>query len=260
VQQRRHEFGFLPPLSVGPDLRFMRASDSPSVDVKTIVPSSLCNHTHDDSQDDWNRSEGSLPSLQQATDLIDHSRLARAWDKMLSSRFITAKITSVVPLYLSAIFQTFRALPALEINNDSGSYYPFSSERSLDMFDPEPFRHLGHATVKDDAETSVTWMPASEAPSHFIHSQAPMHLARMAAIVTSCKEAIWDAYNKLYCQDHRSPRPNDVLGKTNVHTMREEFEQSWLNWEWSAFSAAHFSHKLMMMLVTYDLGLIWHRI
>ena len=216
----------------------MRAPDTFSVDAKTIVASSLCTYTHDDSQDDWNRSEGTLSSLQQAFDMIDHSRLTRAWHEMLSSRWISANITSVLPFYLSAIFQNFRALPALEINIGPGSLYPSSSERPQQMFDPEPFRHLRHATVKDDAETSVTWMAASVAPSHFIHPQAPMHLARMVAIVTSCKTAIWDAYNELYCEDRRSPRPNDALGKTNAYTMREEFEQSWSNWEWSGFSAA----------------------
>jgi hypothetical protein len=237
VQQRRPEFSFIPPLSASPDLRFMRAQDSFSVGVKTIV-TSLCIYTHDDSQNDWNRSEGSLSSLQQAIDMVDHSRLTRAWHEMLTSRWISANITSVLPFYLSAIFQNFRALPALEINIGPDSLYPFSSERSQQMFDPEPFRHLTHATVKDDAETSVTWMSAGEAPPHFMHSQAPMHLARMVAIVTSCKEAIWEAYNKLYCEDRRSRRPNDAKGRTNAHTMREEFDQSWLNWEWSGISAA----------------------
>jgi hypothetical protein len=145
----------------------------------------------------------------------------------------------VLPFYLSAIFQSFRALPALEVFiGPSSTLHPTSSERSQQKFDPEPFRHLRHATVKDDADSSVTWMPANEAPPHFISSHAQMHLARMVAIVASCKEAIWGAYNKLYCEDRRSPRPNDALGKTNVLTMREEFEYYWINWEWLVFSVA----------------------
>ena len=233
VQQRLPE-SFVPPLGAGPDSPFIRAPDPYSIDVKTNVNPSLRIYSHlDDSHGELNHSEGSLSSLQQVVDMVDHSRLARAWHEMLTSRWISANITSVLPFYLSATFQNFRALPALKINISPGStLYAFSSERSQQMFDPEPFRHLKHATVKDDAETSVTWMPANEAPSHFIHSQAPMHLARMVAIVSSCKEAIWDAYNKLYCNDHRSPRPNDALGKTNARTMREEFERYWLNWEW----------------------------
>jgi hypothetical protein len=220
----------------------MRPPDSRSVDVKTTV-SSLCSSLHVDSQYDY--SEGSLSSLQHAIDMVDHSRLTRAWREMLASRWISASITSVLPFYLSAIFENFRALPALEILN--GPSFPFSSERCQQMFDPEPFRHLKHATVKDDAESSVTWMPASEAPPHFIPSHASMHLARMVAIVASCKEAIWGAYNKLYCEDRRSPRPNDASGKTNVLTMREEFEYYWLNWEWLVFSSVLLSPRLIVM-------------
>lgn len=239
VQQGRPKSGSVPPPSVGLDSRFLLAPDTRSVDVRTIVSSSLCSTLHVDSQDDWNRVEGTLSTLQHVIDMVDHSRLSRAWHEMLTSRWISASITSVLPFYLSAIFQSFRALPALEVFiGPSSTLHPTSSERSQQKFDPEPFRHLRHATVKDDADSSVTWMPANEAPPHFISSHAQMHLARMVAIVASCKEAIWGAYNKLYCEDRRSPRPNDALGKTNVLTMREEFEYYWINWEWLVFSVA----------------------
>jgi hypothetical protein len=100
------------------------------------------------------------------------------------------------------------------------------------MIDPGPFQRLTHATVKDDAESGVTWMSEREAPPHFIPSQTAMHLSRMVAIVTSCKEAIWDTYNRLYGSDPRLPRLNDEPGKTSMHTIREEFECHWLNWQW----------------------------
>ena len=60
-----------------------------------------------------------------------------------------------------------------------------------------------------------------------------MHLARMVAIVTACKEAIWGAYNKLYANDPRLPslKSRREDGKTSIHTIREEFEHHWLNWE-----------------------------
>ena len=239
VQQGRPKSGSVPPLSAGLDSRFMLAPDTRSVDVRTIVSTSLCSTLHVDKQDDWNRSEGTLSTLQHVIDMVDHSRLSRAWHEMLTSRWISASITSVLPFYLSAIFQHFRALPALEVFiGPSSTLSPGSSKRSQQKFDPEAFRHLRHATVKDDAESSMTWMPASEAPPHFISSHAQMHLARMVAIVASCKEAIWGAYNKLYCEDCRSRRPNDALGKTNVLTMREEFEYYWINWEWLVFFVA----------------------
>lgn len=189
---------------------------------------------HSDSQNDWNRSDVSLSSLQYAVDPLDHSKLTQAWHEMLTSRWISASITSVLPFYLSAIFQNLRALPALEVFMvPSPAVHPFPSDQAPhpQMIDPEPFRHLAHATVKDDADSPITWLPASEAPPHFMPSYAPMHLARMVAIVGSCKEAIWAAYNKLYSNDRRLPRLNAEPGKTSVRTVREEFEYHWLNWE-----------------------------
>jgi len=220
-------------LSAVSDSRFLRALDTRSVGVKTIASRALSNPTHFDSQNDLNSfSEASISSLQYSVDPIDHSRLTRAWHEMLSSRWISASITSVLPFYLSAIFQNFRALPALEIlRGPTSTSHPFASEGFQQMIDPEPFRHLRYATVKNDAQSSVTWMPASQAPPHLIPSQASMHLARMVAIIASCKEAIWHAYNRLYCKDQsRIPSLNDQAGQ--IHTIREEFEYYWFNWEW----------------------------
>jgi len=98
------------------------------------------------------------------------------------------------------------------------------------MLDPEPFRHLVHATVKHDPDARVTWLPASKAPPHFVASDMSMHLARMVAIVSACKEAIWGAYDKLYGNGPRLPyfKNHD---QPSIHTVREEFEHHWLNWE-----------------------------
>jgi len=232
TQQSRPQSTLAPPLSAGFDSRFLRPPDTRSVDVRTTASSAPFSSAHSDYQHDWNHSTASLSSLQYAIDPVDHSRLTRAWREMLTSRWISASITSVLPFYLSAIFQSYRALPALEIRMaPCTSSYPFLSEGSQQMIDPEPFRHLTHATVKDDADSPVTWLPPSEAPSHLMPSHAPMHLARMVAVVSSCKEAIWGAYNKLYGNDRRLPRLSDQSGKTSVHTIREEFEYYWFNWE-----------------------------
>ncbi|KAI0279716.1 hypothetical protein BGY98DRAFT_967080 [Russula aff. rugulosa BPL654] len=217
AQRRRRESSVVSSLSPTLNSRFMRTPDTSSVDVKTPP---------------WhmNGSEDLRSSLQDAIETVNHSRLARAWHEMLTSRWISASITSVLPFYLSAIFHSFRALPALEILTGPSSLSTFPSQQIEQLLDPEPFRHLRHATVKDYTESSVTWLPKNEAPPHFIPSHASVHLARMVAIVTSCKEAIWGSYNKLFCEDLRSRRPNDASGRTNKFTMREEFENCWFNW------------------------------
>jgi hypothetical protein len=238
VQRRRCESSVVSHLSAGPDSRFMPAPDTRSVDVKAPSP---CTSVHTDGLHDLDSSEDLLSSLQDAMDIVDHSRLAKAWHEMLASRWISPSITSVLPFYLSAIFHSFRALPALEILLAPSSLSPFPSQRFQQSLDPESFRHLRHATVKDDAESSVTWLPKKEAPPHFIPSQASMHLARMVAIVASCKEAIWGAYNKLYCEDPRPPRSIDAFGRTSASIMKEQFESDWIKWEWLDFSLLPFS-------------------
>ena len=217
------------------DSQFLRAPDTRSINAPNHPPPSPLSSVHSHNQDDWNRSEADLSSLQYAIDPVDHSKLTRAWHEMLTSRWISPSITSVLPFYLSAIFEDFRALPALEILiGPSSPLCPchVSSGTSQQMIDPEPFRHLAHATVKEDAESSTTWMPAKEAPPHLMPAHAPMHLARMVAIVMSCKDAIWDTYNKLYGNDFKQPR--DGPGKPSIHLVREDFESHWLNWEWYA--------------------------
>ena len=231
AQRQRRESSAASSLSAGFSSRFIRTPGTSSVDVKT---SSLSVPVLADSQDDTRDSED-LRALQDAIEIVNHTRLAKAWREVLTSRWISASITSVLPFYLSAIFHSFRALPALEILTGPSSLSSAPSQQFEQRLDPGPFRHLGHANVKDDAESSVTWLPKSEAPPHFIPSHAPVHLARTVAIVTSCKEAIWDSYNKLFCEGPRSPRPNDASGKTNKFTMREEFENLWYNWERLAF-------------------------
>jgi|HubBroStandDraft_3_1064219.scaffolds.fasta_scaffold08433_4 hypothetical protein len=233
-QNHRPQSGLVPPLSARSDSHFPRSPDSRTIDVQNTPPSSPFSYVDSRSQQGRNHSEADLSSQQYTIDPFDHSRLTRAWHEMLTSRWISSRITSVLPFYMSAIFQNFRALPALEIFiGPSPTLYPPSSEGHQQMINPEPFRHLTHATVKDDAASSTTWIPKREAPPpHLMPSHAPMHLARMVAIVLSCKDAIWGAYNKLYANDRRLPRLNDEPGKTSVHTIREEFENHWLNWEW----------------------------
>lgn len=119
---------------------------------------------HADSRVDWNRSYSSLLSLQPVIDVVDHSKLSRAWDEILTPRCITASMTSVSRCYC------YRFTPR-PFSRTSVFYLPpkvllvlalrFTWSRQYcpqEAFDPEPFRHLKHAAVKDDAGPSMTWM------------------------------------------------------------------------------------------------------
>src|SRR6266404_1906134 len=227
-----------PPSEVPPsEYRSTFTSNIQYFDIRTTASSSLLTSSpsYFEGSRNFDHSEASL--LHDAIDPLDHSKLTRCWREMLTSRWISASITSVLPFYLTAIFETSRALPALEIlmcSCSSLKAFPSKHGSHQQMLDPESFRHLSHVTVKHE-HAHVTWLPASEAPPHFVSSNMTMHLARMVAIVNGCKEALWETYNKQYGNDPRSPyrksrhRAEEPC-KASVYRLREEFEHHWLNW------------------------------
>ncbi|KAI0044029.1 proliferation-associated protein 1 [Auriscalpium vulgare] len=181
-------------------------------------------------------------------DPLDHSRLWHAWHEMLSMRSISPQPTSVLPLYLSMFFDDFRALPALDIfmpasSTASTRSSPRSSKedvkssrssrtRSGQMIDPAPYRQLGRPTVKEEVDANSVL--SGNSPAHFISAWAPMHLARTVAAIRCCKEAIWEAYDRLY---GNGPTITPVAGRDRdpkqpvKGTARDEFEVVWFNWE-----------------------------
>ncbi|KAI0264475.1 hypothetical protein BC834DRAFT_970799 [Gloeopeniophorella convolvens] len=186
---------------------------------------------------EWEPASISLPPPQFDIHPFEHSRLARAWDEMLTSRWISGHTTSVLSLYLSAIFETFRALPPLEISLPPSSVVQPSESQLRMMIDPEPFRHLAHLNVSNDGDAPCSCVPDSEAPPHFIPSHPHMHLARTVALVSGCKTAVWEGYNKLYKNDPaRMPRlvrnhNGELVPEISEQGLREEFEDHWVNWE-----------------------------
>lgn len=169
-------------------------------------------------------------------DPLDHSKLLAAWQEMLNSRWLNGQLTSVVPLYLATIFQDYRALPALEILlplsdtpvvSGRNSFRCKTDGSTLDqIIDPAPYRHLRHATVKDEPDASS--IRSDKGPSHHLSASAPMHLARAVQAVKGCKEAIWEAYERLYGND---PVVQIVREHPKRNTARDQFEYAWMNWE-----------------------------
>ncbi|TFY81223.1 hypothetical protein EWM64_g2789 [Hericium alpestre] len=203
---------------------------------------------------------------------LDHSKLKAAWEEMLSERFLTSQVTSVLPLYLSTIFQDYRAIPSLDIllpprgssvaplsNSGCRRFSDDGSASAVEqLVNPMLYRHLGQATVKEEPDTSSVFT-GSDAPYQFMSSWAPMHLARMVAMIKSCKENIWMTYEKLYGEgpavvdneevrvrqkeQPKGPQPGEELkpveekpktipkDKNDKTTTRDDFETAWFNWE-----------------------------
>ncbi|THH12300.1 hypothetical protein EW146_g7748 [Bondarzewia mesenterica] len=169
-------------------------------------------------------------------DPLDHSKLQAAWQEMLSSRWLTPQLTSVIPLYLSSMFEEYRAIPALEVFMPSSDIPLLAGHNTLHFSDDgsvfeqkvdiAPYRHLRHAIVKDDPETSS--IRSGNTSSEYLSVSAPMHLARSVQVVKGCKEAIWEAYEKLYGNE---PVVHRVKERPNKNTARDQFEYAWMNWE-----------------------------
>ena len=184
-------------------------------------------------------------------DPFDHSKLRNTWYEMLNKRWLSAQPTSVLPLYLSTIFEDYRALPALEIimppgGTSSTGKRPLHNDISSvsdQRIDPSSFRHLRHATVKTDPDNSSVRTGDDLSP-HFLSSWAPMHLARTVQTIIGCKEAMIEAYETLYqpeqmkitdqysLREHSDALDAETVGKEpNKNTVRDEFEDAWFNWE-----------------------------
>jgi hypothetical protein len=59
--------------------------------------------------------------------------------------------------------------------------------------------------------------------------RAPMHLAKTVRTIIACKEAIWDEYCRLFINN--GPPVRTPGEKNKIHSVRDEFEREWWNWE-----------------------------
>lgn len=64
-------------------------------------------------------------------DPLDHSKLKAAWQEMLGARWLTVQPTNVLPLYLSTIFEEYRAMPVMEIRVPRGGTVQVATEPEL---------------------------------------------------------------------------------------------------------------------------------
>ena len=175
----------------------------------------------------------------------NHTKLKAAWDNMLARRFISNKILSVLPFYLSTLFSSLEVhnlytvpLPGntpLEhgIWDDDDSLYSFPRlQRCL----PQK-----HPTVNIDPNNLINHPIITELPRlRAMDSQelAGLHLHRVVEVIKSCKEIIREEYHKLYPID-KSVRPstrvqkqfgNDISGVVYQGAHLESFEIEWCDW------------------------------
>ncbi|CAK5268403.1 unnamed protein product, partial [Mycena citricolor] len=167
----------------------------------------------------------------------DHTRLKTAWDAMLTKRFLTPGVTTVMPFYLSTLFDNLQTHPSLHVPLPASSFEMDSDSRSSgESYSDAVYYDQTRRLSKDVDRVSI--QSKSTTSSHRITPYwARMHLGKAVSSVSACKEAIWMEYSKL--------NPNalpPVISKTmntrartrmsyHSSSTREAFETDWSNWE-----------------------------
>ena len=178
-------------------------------------------------------------------DVQDHSKLKKAWDAMLTHRFLAPQLVTVLPFYLSSIFVDVRTHDTLHIplppNSRSQKQTRNAAEGLMsrhDSLEPEVVFRMKPSSLSTRSPED----PASSSPGRTVSSWARMHLGKTVHTVVACKESIWVEYEKLF--DPGPPAsPVPPVGRTLNRTargsqkdvvqpsLREDFEIEWSNWE-----------------------------
>ncbi|KII85041.1 hypothetical protein PLICRDRAFT_45153 [Plicaturopsis crispa FD-325 SS-3] len=185
----------------------------------------------------------------------DHTKLKRAWEAMLGSRFLASQLVSVLPFYLSSAFEDVRSLPLLQVplppnsglaekhrpNGHRHHSYDKIGEKLWKAF-PESYGSNGDDNMKQDAgqktraRTTSLFDPSTLSrkmsvdtdstldpqPPDSLLASAPMHLAKTVQTVISCKDAIRVEYERLYVDDPSIPQV--TRSSRSQQTQQPDFE------------------------------------
>jgi len=169
----------------------------------------------------------------------DHTKLKAAWEAMLSNRFLTAQLVTVLPFYLSSLFVDVRTHPSIQIplppNSDSSSRDDRFLNEDGSTIDLDHFSILKTFSGRTSADDSPFTQP--KVSQRRVQSCASMHLAKTVQTIIECKESIWAEYDKLYGPSERVTQ--SAGGKESQRSpplraaslTRDDFERGWSNWE-----------------------------
>ncbi|KAF8969218.1 hypothetical protein BDZ97DRAFT_1915561 [Flammula alnicola] len=194
----------------------------------------------------------------------DHTRLKIAWEAMLATRFLSPKLLSVIPFYLtsSSFADTKSHSPLIiPLPPNSGTIPTLKSYRSMgSMREKENQRTVADPLYEFDFAPAVSTRSIKTDGCSFRTStlprpQAPtwgtMHLARTVSTITGCKEAIWAEYKQLYDKDalyllsRTAPDEEDYSSQPHKHVVRKAFEVDWKNWEYDMLDRIAMRNNLL---------------
>jgi hypothetical protein len=170
----------------------------------------------------------------------DHSRLRRAWEEMLDDYFLTLRLLSVLPFYLSLSFPSIELHPPLQIPlpHSSSSRQQLTTQHLMSTVQLHPATLFELRASSAQPSSEVDYRETSGCSQRSMSSWACMHLARTVRTIMGCKESIWSAYQRVYVSDPLPPvvrtaqqkhLPSRYGGATNP--LRDCFERDWINWE-----------------------------
>ncbi len=181
------------------------------------------------------RSVMSPPTPPDFTNLLnpqDHTRLKAAWLEMLHHRFLSPKLISVLPFYLSSSeLKDVKTLPTLHvplppnsdaINNSLSHWF----DNDLEDRDPNFVLDFHSQSARQSSESrkaETASISSRHSRSTFSSAWASMHLARTVDLIEGCKYAIFEEFKRM-----ESPHIHE--GDVDGSIARAEFESAWANW------------------------------
>ncbi|KAL6302399.1 hypothetical protein BKA93DRAFT_818528 [Sparassis latifolia] len=165
----------------------------------------------------------------------DHSKLKLAWEEMLQSRFLTPRLLSVLPFYMSSCFRNIQTHPTLHIalppnsHLENGTYISPRQQYDESADISALFSELKRYAVRWSSESRPdnSSLRSKQSSIATISQWASIHLARSVQMIRGCKRAIWDEYRELKTPNDKS----DSSSQGEVPSKHDEFEAAWANWE-----------------------------
>ncbi|KAF9052510.1 hypothetical protein BDZ89DRAFT_1005460 [Hymenopellis radicata] len=190
----------------------------------------------------------------------DHTKLKIAWEAMLSRRFLSSQLLSVLPFYLSSCFTDVQSHPTLEIPlppNSANAYLTHSTNgnghyHDSHQFDLDSQFVMKTASARRSNDTDNASLRHSILPRNAAPYWATMHLAKVVETIVGCKESIWAEYQLLNTPDLppvvRTVRPKDIRAFSRQSSVREDFDSAWSNWHNDMMDRINMRHSVSAQL------------
>ncbi|KAF9451871.1 hypothetical protein P691DRAFT_806248 [Macrolepiota fuliginosa MF-IS2] len=189
----------------------------------------------------------------------NHSKLKAAWDRMLARRFISGKVLSILPFYLSTIFSNLEIFHLYTVPLPTNTVLKYDiwdeEEDSLYSF-PRPRRPLKHCpTVHINPDNLVNHPIVTDLPrlqAMDLYELAGMHLHYTVCFIKACKAAVQEEYQTLFPTDEGSRLSarvqrtvgSDLMAMLLPHCKTDPFEVEWNDWVCDMEDRMRLRHRL----------------